>query len=294
MDTLIPPYLDVEDYQTKLWTNISNQRIEKKFVDVKFVGIGGKSTWAHKAILSMSGTKFWKNLILDNSNPENDEIILVIIMPNEDILTITDWLDKIYNKTKPTTSFKMQQKNNIKTNTITNNTVKNQRKLRQTPHHKINEKSNDHIEEKKHCPICSRTFEKVKTYYSHMLQHQPEKWKFKCDLCPTFSTFQTARHLMLHKSKKHQEGIICSICGNTYSSDSNLKYHILNVHQASKFTCDECKKIFASKTYLKSHMKLHSKSQKLRKCPRCEKNIKGRVNGSSTRNLVKSNKAIFS
>ena len=80
------------------------------------------------------------------------------------------------------------------------------------------------------------------------------------------------------------EGIVCSICGNTYSSDSNLKYHILNVHQASKFTCDECKKTFSSKTYLKSHMKLHSKSQQLRKCPRCEKTIKG-SDGSGTRNL---------
>ena len=201
MDILIPQYWDVEDYQTRLWTDISNQRIEKKFVDVKFVGIEGKSTWAHKAILSMSGTKFWKNLMIEN---QEDDDIIQVLMPNEDILTISDWLDTIY-KNKPT--FKIQ--NNIKTITANSSIVKNQRKLRQTTQHKINEKS-DHFfppSEKKHCTICSRTFEKIKTYYSHMLQHQPEKWKFKCNLCPN-SSFQTARHLMLHKSKKHQEGIV--------------------------------------------------------------------------------------
>lgn len=56
---------------------------------------------------------------------------------------------------------------------------------------------------------------------------------------------------------QHAERPVCRYCGRTYSSPSNLKQHVLNVHvepPAENWkTCDVCGKRCKTKHYLTNH-----------------------------------------
>jgi KRAB domain-containing zinc finger protein len=102
---------------------------------------------------------------------------------------------------------------------------------------------------KKTCEVCGKEFARRKTLYSHMLTHKPDKWKFNCSKCK--QTFMTSRLMATHSAKEHSEALICQQCGKGYSSDTNLRAHMINIHNDEKLTCELCGKVFTSKAYLK-------------------------------------------
>ena len=258
MDSLI-----VDKYLYNLKTQFHKQRLENVFVDLQIIGYNG-STWAHKALLAYYHP-FWKQILIDYDTTLEDQVATILI-PDEDIFVIEKWLNEIYTRQPPILKSESPRGDCNAEVAI--------KIIKKSPIRKQKVSSKPQKKEFK-CDECTQTFNNMKTYYSHTLKHKPEKWNFKCPMCD--QKCQTRRHLLLHKSKVHQEGICCPQCGKTYSSDSNLKYHILNVHQATrKFTCEDCGKVFGCKTYLKSHRKIHSSISTERTCPYCSKSIRGR------------------
>lgn len=49
----------------------------------------------------------------------------------------------------------------------------------------------------KQCHVCKKRFTKKKEFYAHKLMHQPEKWRFSCDVCGEKA--MTTRLLNAHK-----------------------------------------------------------------------------------------------
>ena len=55
--------------------------------------------------------------------------------------------------------------------------------------------------------------------------------------------------------KKH----VCEECGKILASTSSLRSHMTNVHNSYQWPCEHCGKIFLSSAYLKSHLQSHNK-----------------------------------
>ena len=81
------------------------------------------------------------------------------------------------------------------------------------------------------------------------------KKPFKCDLCEvTFSNSSNLkRHVVsVHDKKKSFE---CDICEVSFSHKSLLKKHVASVHEKNKqFKCEICEKPFSKKGLVKRHI----------------------------------------
>lgn len=75
------------------------------------------------------------------------------------------------------------------------------------------------------------------------------------------ASFSRPSQLLQHQRSEHsqkQSGFICTECGRTFNSHSNLRIH-LNVHTGARpYTCSDCGKSFSQSGALKIHRRIHT------------------------------------
>ncbi|XP_068179388.1 zinc finger protein 79 isoform X2 [Antennarius striatus] len=80
-----------------------------------------------------------------------------------------------------------------------------------------------------------------------------------CMHCP--ATFSRPSQLLQHQQSVHAHkpaGFICTDCGRTFNSHSNLRIH-LNVHTGARpYSCSDCGKSFSQSGALKIHRRIHT------------------------------------
>ena len=229
---------DVEEYQRGLRKEFQLQREREQFTDLKIVCANG-TTHGHKALV-LNANEFWKLLLLRDVIEEDGST--VVIMPDENLETVSLWLDNLYRG------------------------------------HFSKSKAFPKMEFERRCEKCHKVFTNYKSYLSHKWSHQPEKWRIKCKECKVgpSPTFPTKRHLMIHQSKIHGKQHECPHCSKTFSTDANLREHIKNIHSHQKFFCEQCGKVFSAKSYLKAHQKKHTEPRSMKKCTICDKVVTSR------------------
>ena len=157
------------------------------------------------------------------------------------------------------------------------------------------------------CDICKFSFNYEKSYYKHLKKHDifictkckdsfdneeelkkhievdhrkkvrqkyPIDREVNCDECE--EVFDNLNKLAVHNKEKHGiEGDPCPICGK-YLKRSSMRNHIEKVHnsdKAKKYTCEECGKVYKTKTDLDTHYTKHT-GEKLYTCPTCGKSYR--------------------
>lgn len=115
-----------------------------------------------------------------------------------------------------------------------------------------------HVDLKK-CKICLKT---VKNLETHMKSHEEKSYVCTYEL----ETGQKCNKRFISQStlKKHIDcthmGIkkySCSQCDSHYFKITNLKHHILNVHENMRIKCELCPTLVTRRDYYTRHIKLH-------------------------------------
>ena len=125
------------------------------------------------------------------------------------------------------------------------------------------------------CDDCGKTYSSRKALNMHARKHhgKGKAAPFKCIFCSKdfFSKIHYDAHINSHsKLKPHK----CDKCKSAYSSKISINAHVC-VSKEKEFMCQTCRKLFASKRYLKEHNKVHS-SATLYSCNTCNKSYKYR------------------
>ncbi len=253
-EELIPKDSQVSKYQLNLSLQFAQMRKAGENVDVKFITSDGLISYGHRFLLSY-WSFFWRQ-VLHDSDVSDEEI--TVIIPDYTSLEVETWLNGLYACNAP-----------VKANKI----KKRKQKLPNLDAIKPEISMELHT-----CSECLKTFHKFKTYYAHLRAHKPESWTVSCDKCPL--KFRTNRHLLMHCAKEHGDKVKCKLCDKSYTSDSNLREHMKNVHEhldpaTLKHPCETCGKTFKSRHYLNSHLKIHNDGP-FKICPHCKKSFKGR------------------
>ena len=106
------------------------------------------------------------------------------------------------------------------------------------------------------CETCGKGFSTASARDHHIETIHSDNKPFLCDHCG--KSFSTAGNKNIHIETVHSEGpgMQCPHCEKTVK---HLKRHINHAHANSgeKFTCEECGKIFGTKSYLLKHMRYH-------------------------------------
>ncbi|KAJ8667879.1 hypothetical protein QAD02_009542, partial [Eretmocerus hayati] len=102
-------------------------------------------------------------------------------------------------------------------------------------------------------------------------QEQPKnQQKFTCHPCSKSFDQETYRNEHL-KTHSEERPFICKICCDDFTSNRNLKEHMLRKHSDEKsYLCDQCGKRFAIKQDFINHMRIHFNG-KPRSCEFCQK-----------------------
>jgi KRAB domain-containing zinc finger protein len=95
---------------------------------------------------------------------------------------------------------------------------------------------------------------------------QSEKKKFQCQNCPR--SFENLRSLFSHE-RSHQQKVKCGICNNDFRK-YYLKDHLKRHQSIRKFNCDHCSSSYVTKAGLVCHMWKH-RSDKQFKCTQCNR-----------------------
>ncbi|XP_077577198.1 uncharacterized protein LOC144199433 [Stigmatopora nigra] len=110
------------------------------------------------------------------------------------------------------------------------------------------------------CPVPP--FPCLASLQSHLLQRDPEEQDatpHSCMHCA--ASFARPSQLLQHQRTEHAlepTGFLCTECGRTFNSHSNLRIH-LHVHTGARpYTCSECGKGFSQSGALKIHRRIHT------------------------------------
>ena len=117
------------------------------------------------------------------------------------------------------------------------------------------------------CTICGYEATTNSSLARHIRsQHIGEK--YQCTSCD--KEYKHPSHLRQHIKTIHfRVRISCQICDYQATVKGNLSSHVKNVHQTSeKINCTECYKSIKA-SYIKQHMKLHTKQQTQHSCKVC-------------------------
>ena len=112
------------------------------------------------------------------------------------------------------------------------------------------------------CKHCQRTFAQKGYLNKHITKvHFPEKLKLlECSMCE--NKYQEKDALKKHIESKHISTVFkCEECGSVLSSSTNLRTHILDVHNGAQRFCFICSKDVKRNSY-HSHMKSHKSHNK--------------------------------
>uniref|UniRef100_A0A6P7F1R2 Zinc finger protein OZF-like n=1 Tax=Diabrotica virgifera virgifera TaxID=50390 RepID=A0A6P7F1R2_DIAVI len=123
------------------------------------------------------------------------------------------------------------------------------------------------------CPVCPRTFANVHSFQHHVtVKHKPKD--SYCDLC--CRNFNDDYLLSIHNTRVHNQDpdlYECVTCKKFQTKSSRPLYeHITKEHVKEEIYCDECDKMFYSKTWFDNHKIFHLETNEREtfKCGRCE------------------------
>ncbi|XP_072051664.1 uncharacterized protein [Amphiura filiformis] len=133
-----------------------------------------------------------------------------------------------------------------------------------------------HSKEKPYkCKFCNKSFRYISSLKNHERLHTGEK-PYRCTECG--SQFRTATLLYIHKKTKHTKDNpnVCSFCHTVWATKSHLNCH-MRIH-TKPCMCVICGRGFATKTSLKEHKLSHDEfvsmdetKDKLHICNICNK-----------------------
>ncbi|XP_041981407.1 zinc finger protein 845-like [Aricia agestis] len=108
--------------------------------------------------------------------------------------------------------------------------------------------------------------------------NESTKKKYQCDKCKQifYNLITFKRHVV--SSHSHKLPVIetdtttevkftCSECGKNFKSQEKFELHCV-AHGDPDLECDKCKKVFASKFTLRTHLKIHNRKYSCTHCPK--------------------------
>lgn len=153
------------------------------------------------------------------------------------------------------------------------------------------------------CRICSLTFPSLEEKKAHVMTHH-KVGRFKCDQCAdVLKTKENLfRHKMVHVINDNENVFLCQFCHGKFKSKPSLSSHLASVHAYSgrklreatkgifkrrkraprepvQHHCEQCLRVFHSKSNLKRHIKnIHDKDRP-HKCDYCDHDFASKYNG---------------
>ena len=104
-------------------------------------------------------------------------------------------------------------------------------------------------------PGCEKKYLSEKSKLFHEKTHDPDNFKFPCNLCDL--TFIHQSKLLLHQ-EFHNPWRKCVDCGETLPSKQLFNVHIQRCRNELKFPCEICGKKFVVKSKLDKHLVVHT------------------------------------
>uniref|UniRef100_A0A1B0DEI2 C2H2-type domain-containing protein n=1 Tax=Phlebotomus papatasi TaxID=29031 RepID=A0A1B0DEI2_PHLPP len=129
-----------------------------------------------------------------------------------------------------------------------------------------------HKNEKKYkCEMCERTFRFSSTLYNHTWQYHnctecDSKFTEHSDLLEHQKMHDAAPGNFLDKPPSKGKSRRCKTCGKLFASRSYLKTHMLTHSGIRLNKCLYCERSFRDKHVMKKHMKIHERPEKAFKC----------------------------
>ena len=109
------------------------------------------------------------------------------------------------------------------------------------------------------CYVCKETFQSVKMYRDHFLQHTHP---YKCKTCGKL--FMRQSRFENHKCDPWDGNPLeCKKCHKKFKYPVTLKKH-MEIHENKQFECKRCHKVFHREDYVKNHMCVTEDGRKMR------------------------------
>uniref|UniRef100_A0A8C7ITT8 C2H2-type domain-containing protein n=1 Tax=Oncorhynchus kisutch TaxID=8019 RepID=A0A8C7ITT8_ONCKI len=123
-----------------------------------------------------------------------------------------------------------------------------------------------------HCSQCDRTFQHSWDLTKHEKKHGGTSITFPCQQCG--SSFANLRSLTAHHRSSHlgESDLphLCSICGKSFPSSSELLEHRKSHGTSLQYICQQCGESFHSLLARSQHRQTHLVKRQF-KCPHCDK-----------------------
>uniref|UniRef100_A0A673WC99 C2H2-type domain-containing protein n=1 Tax=Salmo trutta TaxID=8032 RepID=A0A673WC99_SALTR len=123
-----------------------------------------------------------------------------------------------------------------------------------------------------HCSQCDRTFQHSWDLTKHEKKHGGTSISFPCQQCG--SSFANLRSLTAHHRSSHlgESDLphLCSICGKSFPSSSELLEHRKSHGTSLQYICQQCGESFHSLLARSQHRQTHLVKRQF-KCPHCDK-----------------------
>lgn len=117
------------------------------------------------------------------------------------------------------------------------------------------------------CRHCTKEYKRRSSLLRHIKVHSAQHI---CKICTR--VYQSEEDLQSHNSENHSDPFLCETCGKSFNRSSSLKQHIKNMHGNRTEHCpfEHCRKNFASKKLLADHFNSHT-GVKPYSCQECKK-----------------------
>lgn len=131
------------------------------------------------------------------------------------------------------------------------------------------------------CGVCGKVLANKYSLATHMRTHSTENYN-KCTICD--KAFVSKYTLTDHVRRIHEEygpgrDKVCEICGRSFFTKTELKYHIKSHTGERPYRCDVCGETYLSSSTLRYHMQKHSNVMFV--CPKCKAKFENYVGWST-------------
>lgn len=132
------------------------------------------------------------------------------------------------------------------------------------------------------CPHCEKYFTSRK-YPRHMDKHEKP---YECAQCS--KRFSSDTNLRRHISDIHEQlkQFLCSMCGKSFAQKSDLRIHISRMHLNDYYSCSTCGKSYKSKYIVQQHEITHLPEEEQEKLIACGKYKRPKQNRLTTNELT--------